>query len=292
VVGCHYYNDPKTDPLPIIEALRRKYHSELVRASVLKLNIDGGDAQYTAAMLAPYDDKPDTSGQLLLPEEILKSIVLQADRAGIDVHCHSFGDRATRLTLDAIEAAIAANPPRDRRHALAHLPYISPDDVARFGTLGVVAQFSSQWAVPDANWSGVTKSRWGARADRMYEIGSILRQAGRIALGTDWPAAAYYSTFKPLEGIQVAITRQQLGNPSAPTLSPHDERIDLAQALHANTLGAAYQIRLDAITGSIEAGKRADLVVLEKNLFEIPPDDIHTTKISMTMMNGRFTHGG
>jgi hypothetical protein len=291
VVGCHYYNDPKTDPLPTVELLRRKYRTDLVRASVLKLNIDGGDAQYTAAMLAPYDDKPDTNGTLLLPEELLRTIVLQADRAGIDLHCHSFGNRATRVTLDAIEAAIAANPPHDRRHTLAHLVSVSSDDLARFGKLGVIAQFSSQWAVPDANWSGVTSSRWGARADRMYQMGSILRQSGRVTLGTDWPAAGYFSTFKPLEAIQVAITRQQLGNTGAAILPPSDERISLAQALHANTLGAAYQLRLEQITGSIETGKRADLVVLEQNLFEVPPGEIHTAKISMTMMNGRFTHG-
>jgi len=291
VVGCHYHNDPKVDPIPIIAALRQKYHTELVRASVLKLNIDGGDPQYTAAMLEPYSDKPDTRGELLLAPDLLKKIVREADRAGIDLHCHSFGDRATRVTLDAIEEAVIVNGPRDRRHALAHLVYVNNDDIPRFAKLGIIAQFSAQWSVPDASWSAVTKVRWGARADRMYPCGAIARSGARIALGTDWPAAAYHSTYKPLDAIEVATTRRPLGKTDGAALPPAEERINLAQALHANTLGAAYQLRLDQETGSIETGKRADLVVLDQNLFRITPHEIHYVTVAMTMMNGRFTHG-
>lgn len=290
VVGTHYYNDPKTDPIESITRLRAKYHTELVRASVLKLNIDGGLEPYTAYMLEPYSDKPDTKGVTLLPADRIKEIIRTADREGIDVHCHVIGDGAVRLTLDACEEAIAANPPRDRRHSLAHLPLVSDSDLTRFGKLGVIAQSSANWAVFDPAINGIARKRWGSRADHFFRYNSILRANGRLALGTDWPAASYYSTYKPLDAIESAVTRQEIGKPDAQALPPIDERITLDQALRANTLDAAYQLRLEKDTGSIEVGKFADLAVLQENLFDVPVREIHATPIIMTMMNGGFTH--
>jgi predicted amidohydrolase YtcJ len=290
VVGSTYHNNPAIDPVPIIKALWHRFHSELVQASVLKLNIDGGEAQRTAALLAPYSDDPSTSGDTLLPPDLLKDIIRRADRDGINIHIHSYGDRANRLCLDAFEAAIKVNPPRDRRHTLAHVVILSPDDVPRFAALGVTAQFSAQWSVGDAYWHGVMRPRLGSRAEQVYRTGSILRHGGNISLGTDWPAAGYYSTYRPLEAIEIATTRQELNKPEQPPLVPLDERISLEEALRAATMGPAYQIGLDQKIGSIEVGKLADLVVLEKNLFEVAPNDIHKTRVVMTVMNGQVRH--
>src|SRR5690606_27498908 len=102
--------------------------------------------------------------------------------------------------------------------------------------------------------------------------------------------AGYFATYKPLDSIQIAVTRQLIGVPDARVLDPVDERLDLAQAIHANTMGAAYQLRLEQQIGSIEVGKRADLVVLEKDLFAVDPHEIAKVRVDMTMMNGRFTH--
>jgi predicted amidohydrolase YtcJ len=205
------------------------------------------------------------------------------------VHCHAIGDRSTRLVLDAIERAIAANPNRDRRHTICHLTIVSEQDLDRFAKLNVIGQYTTQWAVPDETWTEVTMVRMGAeRANHLYRYGTLLRDGATVALGSDWPADA---TDKPLDGIEVAVTRRKPGAPNdAPVLPPLDERIDLAQALRAGTLGAAYQLRLEDVTGSIEVGKYADLVVLEKNLFNVPANEIHKTPVVMTMMNGRFTH--
>lgn len=290
VVGTHYYNDPKTDPIPIIAGLRARFNTELVRASILKLNIDGGPEPYTAYMLEPYTDKPDTRGITLIPPERIKQIVRTADREGIDVHCHVIGDGAVRLTLDAIAEAIAANPQRDRRHSLAHLPLVSDSDLPRFSKLGVIAQSSAQWAVLDPAMVDITQKRWGSRAANLFRYGSLLRNRARLALGTDWPAASYYSTYKPLDAIEVALTRQEIGKPGAQMLPTTSERLELADALRANTLDAAYQLRLDEVAGSIEVGKFADLAVLQENLFNVSAREIHATPIVMTMMNGRFTH--
>lgn len=291
VVGSYYHNNPAIDPLPMIKALRREFQSELVKASVLKLNMDGGDNAHTGVFLAPYADKPETSGEPLLPPNLFADIVRRADGDGIDIHVHCIGDRATRLTLDAVEGAIKANPPRDRRHAIAHLTLVDPQDEPRFAKLGVIAQFSAQWAVPDQPWQVVTRARLGpARADNVYRVGSILRQGGVLSFGADWPAANSYSTYRPLDAIEIATTRRELDKPGGPQLPPFDEVIGLDAALKAATMGAAYQLRMERDVGSLEAGKLADLVVLERNLFEVAPQDIHKTKVLMTVMNGKVTH--
>jgi predicted amidohydrolase YtcJ len=291
VIGSYYHNNPAIDPVPVIKALRREFQSELVKASVLKLNMDGGDNAHTGVFLAPYTDKPETSGEPLLPPDLFADIVRRADRDGIDIHVHCIGDRATRLTLDAVEAAIRANPPRDRRHAIAHLTLVDPEDDARFARLGVIAQFSAQWAVPDQPWQLVTRARLGAaRADKVYRIGSMLRHDGMLSFGSDWPAANSYSTYKPLDAIEIATTRRELDKPQAPQLPPFDEVITLDATLKAATIGPAYQLGMERDIGSIEVGKLADLVVLERNLFEVVPQDIHKTQVLMTVMNGKVRH--
>ena len=290
VVGSYYHNDPAIDPLPEIVALKGAFHSELVRASILKLNIDGGDAQRTAAFLAPYADAPETRGDTLLPPDMFADIIKRADREGIDIHIHSYGDRATRLSLDAFDAAIKSNPPRDRRNAIAHLFLVDPQDAPRFAKLGVVGQFSAQWAVPDTSQQ-VGRARVGLpRANQLYRFGSILLGGGMLSLGTDWPAAGYYSTYRPLDAIEVATTRRELGKADGPQLPPADEVIPLDAALKAATMGPAWQLGMEREVGSIEVGKLADLVVLEKNLFETAPHDIHKTKVLMTLMNGQVRH--
>lgn len=291
VVGCYLYNNPEQDPLPLIRDLRRRFHSELVEASTLKILLDGGDPQYTAAMLAPYSDKPGDSGTTQLPPDLFKKIVRQADAEGIDVHVHSYGDRATRLSLDALEEAARANGARDRRHTLCHLILVDPEDAPRFGKLGVIGQFSIQWAVPDVYWKEVQLVRWGEeRARRVYRPLSLLKTGARVTFGTDWPAAGYYSTFKPLEAIQIGTTRQELRKPDGGILPPGAERLSIAQLIRGYTLDAAYQVRLDDRVGSIEVGKQADLIVLEKDLFEVPPAEIAATRVLLTMMNGKVRH--
>jgi predicted amidohydrolase YtcJ len=109
-------------------------------------------------------------------------------------------------------------------------------------------------------------------------------------MGTDWPAAGYFSTYKPLDSIQIGVTRQLIGVPDAAVLAPVDQKLTVAEAVHANTMGAAYQIRLDALVGSLEVGKLADLIVLDRNIFEIDPHDIHTATVTTTMMNGQIRH--
>ncbi|TFV60754.1 amidohydrolase [Mycobacterium sp. PS03-16] len=273
------------------EAIRREVSGELVSVDVVKIIGDGTQGGYTAWLIAPYADKPDSTGGSPFTEEQWHTLVGAVDAAGYDVHIHACGERTARVGLDAIERAMAANPPRDRRHAVAHLVFVEDSDNPRFGQLGVTAQFSANWMSADPDTLQNMAARYGApRKDLMYRPQAVLKSGGRISLGTDWPAAGYFSTYKPLDSVQIGVTRRLVGERDAPVLAPADERLSVAEAVHANTLGAAYQIRMDDRVGSVEVGKLADLIVLDHNIFEIDPHDIHAAQVTMTMMNGEFRH--
>ncbi len=166
-------------------------------------------------------------------------------------------------------------------------------DIPRFGKLGVIAQFSANWLSADPDTVDTLTRLYGpARQSMVYRPKSILAGGGSVTFGSDWPAAGYVSTYKPLDSIQVAVTRQLVGKPDAPVLAPATERMDLAEAIQAATLAGARQLRLEDKVGSVEPGKRADLIVLARNLFDVSPQDIASVPVELTMMNGRFTHGG
>lgn len=294
VVASHMVKDP-----PIDDAVRETVElaqlldTELVKGGVLKILGDGTPDGHTAALLAPYADRPDWCGETPFSPEEWNRLVVEADAAGLDVHVHACGDATVRLALNAIEAALNTNPSRDRRHTIAHNVLVAEADLSRYGQLGVFGQFSANWHSADPSSTGTMSERYGPeRQRRQYQPRSLLDTGATVSFGTDWPAAGWVSTCRPLDAIEVAVTRQLVGTPDAPVLEPADERLDLDQALYANTLGAARQLRLDHLVGSLEVGKRADLVVLEANLFNLSPHQIASTAVDMTMMNGCFTHGG
>lgn len=292
VVVSHLIKAPPIDDA-VAETLQLSefLNTELVRGGVLKILGDGTVEGHTACMLEPYSDMPESCGLPPFSDEQWQQLVTEADAAGVDVHIHALGDRTARSALDAIEAAIRTNPDRDRRHTIAHLQFVDDADLARFGQLGVIAQFSANWFAADPATIGTTTLRCGSdRLQKIYRLKEIMGSGGMITFGSDWPAAGWFSTYKPLDAVEMSITRQMVGSPDAPVLGPANERITLDEALHANTINAARQLRLDHLVGSIEPGKLADLVVLADNLFEVEPHRIAATRIDLTMMNGRFTH--
>lgn len=282
---------PVDGAVDALNAIRDEVSGDLVSVDVVKIVGDGTQGGYTAWLIEPYADKPDSTGGSPFTEEQWHQLIGAVDAAGYDVHVHACGERTARVALDAVERAIATNPPRDRRHAIAHLVFVEDTDNPRFGELGVVAQFSANWMSADPDTIENMGARYGSpRKELMYRPQAVLKSGGRISLGTDWPAAGYFSTYKPLDSIQVGVTRQLVQQANAPVLEPADEKLSVAEAVHANTLGAAYQIRLDDKVGSIEVGKLADLIVLDRNIFEIDPHDIHQARVDITMMNGRVCH--
>ncbi|MEZ0360042.1 amidohydrolase [Mycobacterium sp. SA01] len=282
---------PVDDAVAKLTDIRNRVSTELVTVGAVKIIGDGTQGGYTAWLIEPYADKPDSIGGSPFTEEQWRQLIREVDAAGFDVHVHACGEHTARTALDSIEAAIAVNPSRDRRHTIAHLVYVQDPDSQRFGKLGVTGQFSANWMSADPDTMQNMAARYGQpRQELFYRVQDILRSGGRVSLGTDWPAAGYFSTYKPLDSIQIGVTRQLIGQPDAPVLAPADQKLTVAEAVHANTMGAAYQIRLDDKVGSVEVGKRADLIVLDSNIFEIDPHDIHRATVTMTMMNGQVRH--
>ena len=292
-VSCSYSvkSLPIDKTVATMTDLNKRMASELVHVDVVKIVGDGSQGGYTAWLLEPYADMPNSTGGSPFTEDQWHELIGMVDAAGYDVHVHACGDRTARVALDAIEKAIATNPPRDRRNAIAHLVYVEDVDNARFAKLNVTAQFSANWSSADPDTLGNMVARYGQpRASKMYRTKTILNEGGRVSFGTDWPAAGYFSTYEPLKSIEVGVTRQLIGQPDAPVLSPADERVTVEEAIHANTMGAAYQLRMEDKIGSIEVGKLADLIVLDRNILAIDPHDIHKAKVELGMMNGVVRH--
>ena len=296
IVASYLWNNPAiTDPVKEVLELRKKFNSELVQARTLKIMFDGGEAQHTAVMLQPYADRPGFLGEYAIDEKLVKAAILKAQSLGIDTHAHCYGDATVRAYLDAVEQARKAYPNSPSRHAAAHDIFVSDRDVPRFAKLNVTMQSSAEWATPDPTIKRTTEIVGKDVAYReMFRHNSVLKAGGRLALGSDWPASGYVSTYRPLDAIQVAVTRAilpQYGKDQfTPVLPPVNERITLDQALKAATLDAAYVLGMEDRIGSLKAGKLADIVVLEKDLHRIPASDISTTKVKMTMMNGKITY--
>ena len=296
VVGSYYWNNPNvTDPVALVLPLRDKFHSELVQAKTLKVSFDGGESQHTAVMLKPYFDRPGFHGDYLLDPKLVEAAVLKAQQNGVDTHCHCYGDAANRKYLDIVAEAERQYPNSPSRHTIAHATFLTDEDVPRFAKLNVTMQASTNWFDPNPTMQLMTEILGKDLVFTEYgRINSVLKAGGRLALGTDWPASGYVSTYRPLDLIQVAITRAilpQYGKKQImPVLPPLDERITLDQALKAYTLDSAYVLDLEKQVGSLEVGKLADIVVLEKDLYKIPPTDISTTKVMLTMMNGKVTY--
>jgi len=247
-----------------------------------KIFVDGVIEAKTAALLEPYLGQSGR-GEPNLSPEALDTLVAAVDAAGFQVHLHAIGDRAIRMALDALEFARRHNGPRDARPIVAHLELIDPADIPRFAALGVIPSFQPLWAYADDYITRMTEPLLGPERSRwLYPIGSVARSGAHLAIGSDWPV----SSMNPLEAIQVAVTRR---GPDAPEGPPWiaDEVVDLRTVLTAYTAGGAYAAGQEARYGTLEVGKAADLVVLDRNLFRIPATQIHSAKVLLTLLDGR-----
>ena len=296
VVGTYYWNSPEVkDPVQTVLKLKDKYNSELVQAKTLKIMADGGEAQHTAVLLKPYYDRPGYNAEYLLDPKLVEAAVVKAQQNGVDTHCHCYGDAAIRAYLDIVAEAEKQYPNSPSRHTIAHSLLITDQDVPRFKELNVTMQTSPQWITPDPYSEKITQILGNEVVNTEWaRMNSVSKAGGRLAFGSDWPASGYFSSYRPLDAIQVALTRAILPQYEkiqfTPIMPPANERITLDQALKAYTLGSAYVLDLETKVGSLETGKLADIVVLEKDLYKIPPRDISTTKVKLTMMNGNVTY--
>ena len=253
------------------------------RATAVKIMQDGIPENFTAGMLEPYLEPEGRLGLSFVEPELLKRAVTRLDREGFQVHVHAIGDRACREALDAFEAAMEENGGSDHRHHIAHLQIVDPAEVSRFAQLGVVANAQPYWACMDDQMRDLCAPILGPdRVRRQYPFRSLVRSGARLALGSDWPV----TTPDPLRIMQVAVTRVPYEAPDREPFLPH-QRLDLPTAIAAATKGAAFVNHLDVETGSIEPGKLADLVVLDRNIFEVEPEEIGRASVIATLVEGR-----
>jgi predicted amidohydrolase YtcJ len=269
-----------------IAAARRRYHDEWIAAGAAKFFLDGVIESHTAAMLTPYSNDPERSGSLWWEPEKYKQAVSELDLRGIQIYTHAIGDRAVRLALDAYEDAQKKNQTHDARPRIEHIENITAQDIPRFGQLGVIASFQPLHAYPDDDLVKEWLPSIGPeRAQRGWPWRSIEKTGGRLAFGSDWPIV----TLNPWPGVQNALTRQTTeGEPAGGWLPA--ERISLADAIRAYTLGAAFAARREKTAGSLEPGKVADLIVLSQDLFMIEPTEIAKTEVLLTMVGGKLVY--
>ena len=269
-------------------AARDKYRRSGIDVESVKMYIDGVLENGSAVLLEPYASDRFKDNQPFYSQEDLNRYITWIDSQDLQVHLHAIGDGGVRMALDAFEAARRINGRKDNRHHICHLQMIDPADVPRFAELGVAANFQAVWGYPDPY---VTESGLAAvgqeRLKKFYVIGSVHRSGGMIACGSDW----FVSSLNPLDAIEVGIRRQDPNLPEgAPALNPQ-EAVNLATMIEGYTINGAYLMHQDQDVGSIETGKQADLIVLDRNLFEIPATEVNQAEVLLTVFNGQIVYG-
>ncbi|MFF4828380.1 amidohydrolase [Streptomyces sp. NPDC001312] len=277
------------DQIPELVSRRAELNHGRFRAGSVKIMQDGIAENFTAAMTSPYLDAcgcaTANSGLSFVDPVALRSHVTELDALDFQVHFHALGDRAVREALDAIEAARAANGRRATRHHLAHLQVVHPDDIPRFAQLGAIANIQPLWAAHEPQMDELTIPFLGPeRAAWQYPFGSLLRAGATLAAGSDWSV----SSPDPLAGIHVAVNRMEPGAADGRVFLP-EQRLDLATAVAAYTAGSAHVNGLDD-TGTLRPGHLADLVVLDRDIFTAPTEEIHTARVLRTYVSGVLVH--
>ena len=281
-VRIHFYPELLSFDMKDLPEYREKYHSKMLRFAGLKNLIDGVLTVWTAWMLEPYTNRPATNGFPAVPKEDVKEKIMEACAAGCNVRIHTIGDQAVRYILDCFEEAQKKYGKLDRRHNMEHIEYIHPADIPRFAELGVVANMHFKhcaYYVDDAvKYLGPERERYCFNWRSIKDAGAI------IGTGTDFPVVL---NFNPMAGIYTAVTRcQENGHPRGGWLP--EQRLTLAEAIRIYTYGGAQALNRDEDLGTLEAGKLADITVLEKNPFEMEPKELLDIKPVMTMINGKI----
>lgn len=270
------------DPAPCsgFTDLLAKYKGDRLRVAMVKFLVDGVIESHTAAMIEPYSDGANTTGQLSWKEDDYRRAVKSCHDAGFQVETHAIGDRGVRLVLDAYSAL-----PATARARVEHIESVHPTDIPRFAKLGVIASMMPIHADPASIdvWSDAVGPQ---RLPYSFAWRSLQKAGARLAFSSDWPASI---SLDPIRGIHCAVNRQSIdGTPQGGWLPR--ERVSVETALRAFTIDAAYAAFEETSRGTIAPGQAADLVILMADLFRIPPADIHKTRVATTVFNGAVVY--
>jgi predicted amidohydrolase YtcJ len=254
-----------------------------LRIGGLKAFVDGSLGSHTAAFFEPFTDQPADRGLLVTPPESLYAWTEGADAAGLHVIVHAIGDRAIATQLDVFARVEREHGPRDRRFRIEHAQHVAPADLPRFAALGVIASMQPYHAIDDGRWA--ERVIGPERIRTTYAFRSLLDAGARLAFGSDW----FVAPPTPLEGIYAAVTRRTLDDRHPDGWVP-EQRITVEEALRAYTAGAAYAEFAEGDRGTLERGKLADLVLLDRDLTRIPPETIRDAHVLLTVVGGQVVH--
>lgn len=294
VTGCAWTRNGSNDPQMIAAHLvdwNKNITSEHVKINVCKLWSDGTVLSRGALLLEPFADKKDDYGRMSFTKAEILAQALEVQKAGFDMHIHVDADGSVRTVLDALEEVQKKLGSGGRRHVVTHNSTVSPKDIPRYKQLNLIANCTPMWGT---NYNGdyieTFVKALGARRveEEIFPYGDLVRSGAIVTYGSDVPGIEIVDT-PPLMGLEAAVTRKRPGYPNDPVFIAR-QKVTLAQAIQCYTLNGAYQMRMEDQVGSIAVGKKADLVFLEKDLFKVSPDKIHSTRVVQTMMDGKVTH--
>ncbi len=262
--------------------LKTPFGNDYLKIGGLKGFVDGSLGSSTALFFEPYADNPELTGLLnaqMFPEGIMEKRILAADEAGLQVAIHAIGDKANSLILDIFEKVITQNESRERRWRIEHAQHLRPEDIARMGRLGIIASVQPYHAIDDGRWAEAKIGR--ERCRTTYAFRSLLDAGVLLACGSDWTVAP----LDPLTGIYAAVTRQTTDGKDPGGWFP-EQKISLEEALRGYTRNGAYAEFAEDKKGSLTAGKLADLVILDRNIFQIPAHEISQARVMTTIVGG------
>jgi len=266
--------------------VRAAFGSDTLRIGGLKGFADGSLGSSTALFFEPYSDMPTTHGLLfdqMLPEGVMLQRVESADKLGLQVMIHAIGDEANMRILDLYQQTAQKNGPRDRRFRIEHAQHLRPSAIPRFGKQKVVASMQPYHAADDGRWA---EKRIGPeRAKGAYAFRTLLDTGAVLAFGSDWTVAP----LNPMEGIKAAVTRQTLDGKHPNGWVP-EQKITIEEAVRAYTAGSAYAEFAEKVKGALTPGKLADLVMLDRDIYQIDPSDIDKARVMLTIMDGRIVY--
>jgi len=254
-----------------------------LKTGALKMVTDGALGSRTAAMLSPYSDDANTGGILTIEPEKLKPMALERDKAGFQLAFHAIGDRANRVALDVFESVSRVNGPRDRRDRIEHAQVVAPEDIARFGTLHVIASMQPSHQTNDMRWA---EQRVGPeRVKGAYAWNSLEKTGAALAFGTDYDV----EPINPFRGLYACVTRElPEGGPSG-GWQPQ-EKISLVDCLRAYTSGSAYAQFDDGKKGELKVGQYADFIILSQDITKATPKDLLSTEVLQTVVGGHTVY--
>ena len=289
VFECYFVANPKEAAFAVdrLKEYDTVYRSNLLRVNTMKILNDG---VLDARSCAMFEDFPGGQGKgfVLLPPDQLNELVLKSDDAGFNIHIHAVGNRAISDALGAFEYLKQKKGFTPTRKTICHNTFFMPNTVQRYKDLkDVVAQTTPVWFTPDKK----TLNEVGAEVyNRQYLFNSIDQAGVPISLGSDFPVGGGFEEVDPFKNFEIGHTRRFIGASDSDILPPASEKMSIEALIKGFTMGGAYQLRVDDKIGSIETGKLADLIVIDKNPFDQKSDDLHNNKVLLTIMDGRVVY--